>query len=225
MSRQGKLYVVSGPSGVGKGTICRQVCKKRPEIRMSVSCSTRPPRPGEIEGVHYFFVSNERFDQMIAQGDFLEYATVHGNRYGTPRFYVDEQLQKGRDVILEIDVQGAHQAMQRYPGILGVFMLPPSREELLRRLIVRGSENAQQIYRRVCNVPGELLRAEDYRFLLLNDNRAQAVERLEKILDGKYQTGPAQRDLLSGLEAQFAAQPLTIEGIEALIDKYRREKP
>lgn len=222
MGCEGDLYVVSGPSGVGKGTICRQLCRQRPEVRMSVSCTTRAARAGEIEGVHYFFVSNEKFDEMVAQDQFLEWAGVHGNRYGTPRAYVEQQLREGRSVILEIDVQGAAQAMRHYPGVRGVFMLPPSRDELLRRLIVRGSENVQQIFRRVSGVPGELRRAEDYEFLLLNDNREDALDRLERTLTGQYRTGVQENRLLSELEDQFAQHPADLDELTQLIEKYRR---
>ncbi len=222
MPKPGKLFVVSGPSGVGKGTICRLFTSKRPDVWMSVSCATRAPRPGEAEGVHYFFVSDAEFDRMIAEKGFLEYANVHGNRYGTPRAAVEKKLSEGRDVILEIDVQGANQAMACYPDIHGIFVLPPSREELLRRLIVRGSENAEQICRRLRNVPGELTRGESYPSLLLNDNKAAAAQRLGDIIDGRFVTTDADRALLTELERQFAAEPVTPESVEALIRKYRR---
>jgi guanylate kinase len=222
MPKPGKLFVVSGPSGVGKGTICRLFTAKRPDIWMSISCATRAPRPGEVEGVHYFFVSDAEFDRIIAENGFLEYASVHGNRYGTPRAAVEKKLSEGRDVILEIDVQGANQAMGRYPDIHGIFVLPPSREELLRRLIVRGSENAEQLCRRLRNVPGELVRGECYPSLLLNDNKAAAAKRLGDIVDGRFVTTEADRALLLELERQFAAEPVTPESVEALIRKYRR---
>lgn len=222
MPKPGKLFVVSGPSGVGKGTICRLFTTKRPDVWMSVSCATRPPRPGEIEGVHYFFVTDAEFDRTIAENGFLEYANVHGNRYGTPRKAVEEKLNEGRNVILEIDVQGANQSMQRYPDIHGVFVLPPSREELLKRLIIRGSENAEQICRRLKNVPGELVRGESYPSLLLNDNRTAAVRRLGDIIDGRFETTAKDRQLLTDLEKQFEAEPITPESVEALIRKYRR---
>ena len=222
MPKPGKLFVVSGPSGVGKGTICRLFTAKRPDVWMSVSCATRPPRPGEIDGVHYFFVTDAEFDRIIAEDGFLDYAYVHGNRYGTPRKAVEEKLNEGRDVILEIDVQGANQSMQRYPDIHGIFVLPPSREELLRRLIVRGSENAEQICRRLRNVPGELIRGESYPSLLLNDNRTSAVKRLGNIIDGRFETTETDRALLFDLEKQFEAEPVTPESVEALIRKYRR---
>ncbi len=222
MPKPGKLFVVSGPSGVGKGTICRLFTAKRPDVWMSVSCATRPPRPSEVEGVHYFFVSDAEFDRMIAENGFLEYANVHGNRYGTPRSAVEKKLNEGFDVILEIDVQGANQAIERYPDIHGIFVLPPSREELLRRLIVRGSENAEQICRRLRNVPGELVRGESYPSLLLNDNKTAAAQRLGDIIDGRFETTARERALLQELERQFEAEPVTPESVEALIQKYRR---
>ncbi len=222
MPKPGKLFVVSGPSGVGKGTICRLFTAKRPDVWMSVSCATRPPRPSEVEGVHYFFVSDAEFDRMIAENDFLEYANVHGNRYGTPRSAVEKKLNEGLDVILEIDVQGANQVIERYPEIHGIFVLPPSREELLRRLIVRGSENAEQICRRLRNVPGELVRGESYPSLLLNDNKTAASQRLGDIIDGRFETTQREYALLQELERQFEAEPVTPESVEALIQKYRR---
>ncbi len=222
MPKPGKLFVVSGPSGVGKGTICRLFNSKRPDVWMSVSCATRPPRPGEIDGVHYFFVTDAEFDRIIAENGFLEHANVHGNRYGTPRAAVEQRLNEGRNVILEIDVQGASQAMQRYPEIHGIFVLPPSREELLRRLIVRGSENAEQICRRLQNVPGELVRGERYPFLLLNDNKTSAAQRLGDIIDGRFETTERERALLKDIEKQFEAEPITKDSVEALIQKYRR---
>ena len=222
MPKPGKLFVVSGPSGVGKGTICRLFTAKRPDVWMSVSCATRPPRPSEVEGVHYFFVSDAEFDRMIAENGFLEYANVHGNRYGTPRSAVEKKLNEGFDVILEIDVQGANQAIERYPDIHGIFVLPPSREELLRRLIVRGSENAEQICRRLRNVPGELVRGESYPSLLLNDNKTAAAQRLGDIIDGRFETTARESALLQELERQFEAEPVTPESVEALIQKYRR---
>jgi len=222
MPKPGKLFVVSGPSGVGKGTICRLFTAKRPDVWMSVSCATRPPRPSEVEGVHYYFVSDAEFDRMIAENDFLEYANVHGNRYGTPRTAVEKKLNEGFDVILEIDVQGASQVIERYPDIHGIFVLPPSREELLRRLIVRGSENAEQICRRLRNVPGELVRGESYPSLLLNDNKTAAAQRLGDIIDGRFETTQRERALLKELERQFEAEPVTPESVEALIQKYRR---
>lgn len=222
MPKPGKLFVVSGPSGVGKGTICRLFTAKRPDVWMSVSCATRPPRPSEVEGVHYYFVSDAEFDRMIAENDFLEYANVHGNRYGTPRTAVEKKLNEGFDVILEIDVQGASQVIERYPDIHGIFVLPPSREELLRRLIVRGSENAEQICRRLRNVPGELVRGENYPSLLLNDNKTAAAQRLGDIIDGRFETTQRERALLKELERQFEAEPVTPESVEALIRKYRR---
>ena len=225
MPKPGKLFVVSGPSGVGKGTICRLFTSKRPDVWMSVSCATRPPRPGEIEGVHYFFVTDQEFDRIIAENGFLEHANVHGNRYGTPKAAVEQKIAEGRNVILEIDVQGAGQAIERYPDIHGIFVLPPSRDELLKRLIVRGSENAEQICRRLRNVPGELVRGERYPSLLLNESKGAAAQRLGEIIDGRYETTPKDHALLKALERQFEAEPVTPDSVQALIRKYRRGTP
>ena len=142
--KKGKVFTMSGPSGVGKGTIVRELLKACPDIRLSVSCTTRQPRPGEVEGVHYFFVTKERFEEMAASGEMLEWANVHGNCYGTPRSYVEKMLNEGHDVLLEIDVQGSLQVLKNMPETIGIFILPPTRTELVRRLSGRGTENKQR---------------------------------------------------------------------------------
>ena len=127
---RGSLFVISGPAGAGKSMIVKRLLEKHPDVHVSVSCTTRAPRPGEVNGVNYHFVSNERFDELVAQDAFYEWAHVHQNRYGTLKSVVAEELDGGRDLILEIDVQGCRQAMDKDPSVTGIFVSPPSRENL-----------------------------------------------------------------------------------------------
>lgn len=186
MAERGLLFVVSGPSGVGKGTICKLLMAKRPDIRISVSCTTRAPRTGEVDGIDYFFVENKRFDEMIEQNELLEYAPVHDKRYGTPRFYVEQMLDEGHDVILEIDVQGGQQVMKTANDMTGIFILPPSYAELVARLMGRKTESEQQIRLRLKNSREELRAAEDYDYLIVNDNLSEAVDHLNAVITAQH---------------------------------------
>lgn len=203
MAKRGNLFVVSGPSGVGKGSICALLSQRRKDIKLSVSCATRAIRPNEIDGVHYFFVSNERFDQMIESDELLEHADVHGNRYGTPRKWVLDTLEQGCDVILEIDVQGGKQVLARDVELIGVFVLPPSKDELIKRLKARGTETQQQVDIRVHNAARELKEAESYPYLIVNDDLQGAVKKLEAIIDASHETIAQQSELLQSLYHQF----------------------
>ena len=181
--KPGLLLVVSGPSGVGKGTIDGQLLKKHENMVLSVSCTTRGPRPGEIDGVHYSFISQERFEEMIREDAFLEYMHVFGmNYYGTPAEPVFRQMAEGKDVLLEIDVQGAMRVKEKYPQAVLVFIAPPSLEELRNRLVGRGTETPEAIEKRLNTVRTELQRLKDYDYMVLNDTVEQAVERMEAIL-------------------------------------------
>ncbi|MBQ2769725.1 MAG: guanylate kinase [Clostridia bacterium] len=181
--KPGLLLVVSGPSGVGKGTIDGQLLKKHENMVLSVSCTTRGPRPGEIDGVHYSFISQERFEEMIREDAFLEYMHVFGmNYYGTPAEPVFRQMAEGKDVLLEIDVQGAMRVKEKYPQAVLVFIAPPSLEELRNRLVGRGTETPEAIEKRLNTVRAELQRLKDYDYMVLNDTVEQAVERMEAIL-------------------------------------------
>ena len=147
--REGLLLVVSGPAGVGKGTIDRVLLERNPNMRLSVSATTRAPRPGEIDGVHYFFISDEKFQQMVSKGEFLEYVHVFNmDYYGTPRSFVEEEIALGHDVLLEIDVQGAMRVRETYPDAVLVFIAPPSMGKLKSRLVGRGTETPEAIERR-----------------------------------------------------------------------------
>ncbi len=182
MQRKGMLIIVSGPSGVGKGTICAELRARNPQIRESISMTTRARRNGETEGVDYFYVSEERFNEMAAHGEMLEHAYVHGNQYGTPLAYVVEQLEQGYDVLLEIDVQGSIQAMKAYPDAVTIFILPPNRTELRNRLIKRATETPEAISLRLRNAELELFMTKEYQYCVVNDEVDRAVSKVEAIL-------------------------------------------
>ena len=182
MQRKGMLIIVSGPSGVGKGTICAELRARNPQIRESISMTTRARRNGETEGVDYFYVSEERFNEMAAHSEMLEHAYVHGNQYGTPLAYVVEQLEQGYDVLLEIDVQGSIQAMKAYPDAVTIFILPPNRAELRNRLIKRATETPEAISLRLRNAELELFMTKEYQYCVVNDEVDRAVSKVEAIL-------------------------------------------
>ncbi len=183
--KKGNLFVVSGPSGAGKGTICAAFAQRRPEVFLSVSATTREPREGEVEGVHYYFLGEEEFKEKITQGDFLEHAVYCGNYYGTPRGKVMEVIESGRDVILEIESDGAMQVRSRYPEGIFIFVCPPSLQTLEARLRGRGTESEEVIAQRLEKAVQELGRAHKYNYLLLNDDVEAAVRRLEAIVDAE----------------------------------------
>lgn len=182
MFNKGLLIVVSGPSGAGKGTICSAYLQRNPQAVLSVSVTTRKPRAGEKEGVDYFFRDKETFLKMVENGEFLEYAEVYGNYYGTPKRFVEEKLADGRDVILEIDIQGALQVKERFPEAVFVFVIPPSMEELKRRIVKRGTEDAETIYRRFQSAYEELNYISRYNYVIINDTVDSAVAKLEAIV-------------------------------------------
>lgn len=167
--KKGLLFVISGPSGVGKGTICKKLLERRKELKLSVSVTTRAPRPGEIEGVNYFFRSEEQFQDMIERDEFLEYMCVFGkNHYGTPKAYVAEQRAQGNDVILEIDVNGALNVKKRCPDAVMIFIAPPSMETLKKRLVGRGTETEEAVERRFAEAVKELAAAGEYDYIVVN---------------------------------------------------------
>ncbi len=183
MSKRGLLIIYTGPSGCGKGTVMAKFLPRNPETRMSVSCTTRAPRQGEIDGVHYFYITREKFEAMIAENAFLEYAEYAGNYYGTPKAWVDEQLEQGNNVVLEIEVQGALNVMKQRPDALWVFLLPPCWEELERRLRGRGTEAEEVILRRLEAARWELQQKDHYRFQLINDDVDETVAALERLIE------------------------------------------
>ena len=182
-NRKGLLLVISGPAGVGKGTINLSLISRNSDIRMSVSATTRSPRPGEIDGVHYFFKSEEAFQKMIDEGAFLEYMRVfNANYYGTPKSFVEQELSEGRSVILEIDVQGAMRVKAAYPDAVLIFIAPPSMSELKSRLIHRGTESSEAIERRFETAYHEMELVDRYDYVVVNDILDLAIARTEDII-------------------------------------------
>ena len=182
-NRKGLLLVISGPAGVGKGTINLSLISRNSDIRMSVSATTRQPRPGEIDGVHYFFKTEEEFQKMIESGAFLEYMRVFNTHYyGTPKSFVEQELAEGRSVILEIDVQGAMRVKAAYPDAVLIFIAPPSMSELKSRLIHRGTESSEAIDRRFETAYQEMKYIDRYDYVVVNDILDLAIARTEDII-------------------------------------------
>jgi guanylate kinase len=178
-----RLTVLAGPTAVGKGTLAAAIRRTHPEVWISVSATTRRPRPGEIHGVHYWFVSDEEFDRMVADDALLEWAVVHGtHRYGTPRAAVQDKLTEGRPALLEIDLQGARQVRQTMPDALFVFLAPPSWEELVRRLLGRGTESAQEQERRLETAREELAAEKEFDVTVVNTEVGVAAEELVALM-------------------------------------------
>jgi guanylate kinase len=171
-----RLVVLAGPTAVGKGTVAAHIKAHHPEIHLSVSATTRPPRPGEVEGEHYFFVDDAEFDRMVADDELLEHATVHNKyRYGTPRHPIDEALRAGTTVLLEIDLQGARQVRDAEPSAMLVFLLPPSWDELVQRLVGRGTEGDEERARRLRTAKVELASQNEFDFRVVNEDVASAA--------------------------------------------------
>ena len=190
-----RLTVLAGPTAVGKGTVAADIREHHPEIWISVSVTTRRPRPGEQDGVHYWFVSDERFDEMIEQGELLEWAVVHASaRYGTPRGPVEEALAAGRPALLEIDLQGARQVRDSMPSAYFVFLAPPSWEELVRRLVGRGTESEEERRRRLGTAVAELAAEEEFDVSIVNHEVHAAAEELVALMvQGEASSGADQR--------------------------------
>ncbi|MCL5781466.1 MAG: guanylate kinase [Firmicutes bacterium] len=199
MTRQGLLIVISGPSGAGKGTICQGLLQNNKDMCLSVSCTTRAPRPGEKHGVNYFFVGKPHFEQMIANNQLLEYAKVYDNYYGTPRQYVEEKLAMGMDVILEIDIQGALQVKQKYPQGVLVFVVPPALSLLKERLTKRGTDSLETIANRLRCVCEELSNTGRYDYLVINDTVENALDQAKAIIKAE-KCRPSRFDITKFLD-------------------------
>ena len=191
--RKGMLLVVSGPSGTGKGTLCERLLRSDPTIMFGVSATTRKPREGEIDGVHYHFIDEERFDKMLAEKAFLEYATVHGHRYGTPKDQVERAIEEGRNILLDIDPQGALSVMSAMPETVSIFILPPSWDELRSRLERRGEDSAEVIEIRLKNAAIEMAQADKFDFVIINELFERALFDLKAIVHAQRLKYAAQR--------------------------------
>jgi len=189
----GNLYIVAAPSGAGKTTLVRRLLERQPEVRLSISCTTRAPRPGEQNGREYHFVDAASFRAMIDRHEFLEWAEVHGNFYGTPKKWIADQLAAGVDVLLEIDWQGAQQVRAQFPRAIGVFILPPSMEELARRLTGRGSDGGEVIARRLAAAQAEMRHAGEFDYVIINDRLDEATEELQAVVRASRLNLAAQR--------------------------------
>jgi len=178
----GKLFVISGSSGVGKGTVIKEFLKRNPEFKLSVSCTTRNPREGEIDGINYFFLTKEEFKKHIDNNDFLEWAESSGNMYGTQKTYVERKLSEGKNLILEIDTKGALNVKKILPDTTLIFILPPSFEELEARLRGRHTESEEAIQKRLSSTKLELENSKLFDYEVINDSIENAVNALEKIM-------------------------------------------
>ena len=186
MSKRGRLFVISGPAGAGKTEIVKRLLQQHPDVKLSVSCTTRAPRPGEVDGVNYHFVTEERFKALIAEGAFYEWAHVHQNHYGTLKSTVQQELALGHDLILEIDVQGCLQAMAQDASVTGIFICPPSRENLEQRLRRRGTESEESIRVRLNNVAGEVATAYKYQYVIIHQDWSVEPRALEIAAEEVY---------------------------------------
>lgn len=186
MQKQGLLIVVSGPSGTGKGTVCKELLKNHQEISYSVSATTRAPREGEVNGVNYYFHDKNSFEDMIENGELLEWAQVYGNYYGTPLKPIREQLAAGKDILLEIDTQGAMNVKEKFPDGIYIYILPPSLEELERRIRGRGSETEESLAGRLGAACAELEIGRQYSYIVVNEDVSKAAEDIASILRSEH---------------------------------------
>ncbi|MBE9125948.1 MULTISPECIES: guanylate kinase [unclassified Coleofasciculus] len=180
----GKLIVLTGPSGVGKGTLVRSLLRRYPQLYLSISATTRQPRPGEVDGRDYYFVSREKFKEMVAANELLEWAEYAGNYYGTPRTPVEEQIQLGQSVLLEIEVVGARQIQKTFPTALRIFILPPNLEELEQRILGRGKDSEEAIARRLEHAKAEIEAADEFDLQIVNDDLDEALVKVEGAIFG-----------------------------------------
>ena len=203
--RRGRLYVIAAPSGAGKTSLVRALMEREPGLRFSISCTTRKQRPTEVHGRDYFFVDRASFEAMVAAGEFLEHALVFDNYYGTPRRQVEESLASGQDLILEIDWQGAAQVRRSLPECISVFILPPSRDELERRLRGRGTDSEEVIQRRLRDAASDMTHWREFDHVVVNDAFDRALDELQSIVQGRGEGTLRDRPGLTMLADELTA--------------------
>lgn len=203
MKHKGILIVVSGFSGAGKGTLMKKMIKDYKNYVLSVSMTTRMPREGEQNGVEYFFTDRQQFEQKIAENGFIEYASYCGNYYGTPKAYVEEQLETGKDVILEIEIQGALKVKEKFPESLLLFVTPPSAAELENRLVNRGTESKEVIQQRLARAWEESKGIEAYDFIVVNDKIEQCIEEIHQLVEAARKTPIRQIDFIEEIRKEL----------------------
>ncbi len=203
MNDKGILIILSGFAGSGKGTIISELLKKYDNYVLSVSATTRPAREGEVDGKHYFFKTEDEFKEMIANGELLEYANYVGNYYGTPRQFVKEQLAAGRDVILEIETEGALNIKREYPDAVLIFVMPPSVEEIHNRLKMRGTETDEVIRKRMIKAGVEITVVDRYDYLMINDVLSESVELFNSIVMCQHMAVSRNRDYINAKKQEF----------------------
>ena len=203
MRRKGILIVVSGFSGVGKGTLMKQLVHSYDNYALSVSMTTRQPRPGESDGKEYFFVSREVFEKTIAENGLIEYANYCGNYYGTPKEYVEKQLEKGKDVILEIEIQGALKVREQFPTALLLFVMPPSGQELKKRLEGRGTETEEVIDKRLKRATEEAEGIENYDFIVINDKLEECVKEMHGLILAAHETPDRNQEFIDNMRKEL----------------------
>ena len=196
--KKGKTFIISGPSGVGKSTVLSALLEKRPNVYFSVSATTRDPRPGELDGIHYHFMDVDSFRKWIAMDQFLEYADYVGNFYGTPKRFVDEAMDQGKDVILDIEVQGAIQVTSKRPDTVRIFIAPPSWAELERRLTERGTDSKDKIQKRLLRAKVEFQTAHTYDYFVINDTVENAVKELDAIMTAEHCKPKERMEIING---------------------------
>ena len=196
--KKGKTFIISGPSGVGKSTVLSALLEKRPNVYFSVSATTRDPRPGELDGIHYHFMDVDSFRKWIAMDQFLEYAEYVGNFYGTPKRFVDEAMDQGKDVILDIEVQGAIQVTSKRPDTVRIFIAPPSWAELERRLTERGTDSKDKIQKRLLRAKVEFQTAHTYDYFVINDTVENAVKELDAIMTAEHCKPRERMEIING---------------------------
>lgn len=203
MKRKGILIVVSGFSGAGKGTLMKKLMEDYDNYALSISMTTRTPRPGEVDGREYFFVTREQFEEKIGQDGLIEYANYCGNYYGTPRAYVEQQLETGKDVVLEIEIQGALKIKEKFPTALLLFVMPPSAEELRKRLIGRGTETQEIIDQRMHRAIEEAQGIEQYDYIVINDQLEECVKELHALIGAARNTPSRNEEFINNMREEL----------------------